>query len=199
MDTGILGGTFDPIHLGHLAIAEEARRRLKLSRVIFIPTGQPWLKADREIMPARHRLNMIELAIAGKPYFELSTIEIDRPGPSYTVDTLSILQQTLGAQTKFFLIVGWDSLNELPAWHKPTAVLRRCKLVAVIRTGGNSPDLEVLEKSVPGVKRNTILLDMKPVDISSTNIRRRAASGLPLIGLVPESVDEYIREQKLYR
>lgn len=198
MNAGVLGGTFDPIHFGHLAIAEEARRRLPLSRVIFVPAGHPWLKVGREITPSVYRIKMIELAITGMPYFELSTIEIKRQGPSYTVDTLSTLQKELGAKAKLFLILGWDSLNELPMWHNPAELVKMCKLAVFNRTSSNSPDLAALEASVPGVTQSTILLDMKPVDISSTDIRMRAAKGLSLSGLVPEQVERYIKEQKLY-
>ncbi len=199
MKTGILGGTFDPVHLGHLAIAEKARQRLRLRRVIFVPAGQPWLKADREITPASHRIKMVELAIADKPYFEVSTVEADRRGPSYTVDTLAVLQQKLGAQAKLFLIVGWDSLNELPEWYNPAALVKMCSLVAVTRPDSTKPDLEALEALVPGIKQSTILLDIAPVAISSTDIRNRVVNGLSLSGLVPDKVASYIREQKLYR
>lgn len=198
-NTGILGGTFDPIHFGHLAIAEEARHRLELSRVVFVPAGQPWLKVNREITPAEHRKKMIELAISGKPYFELSTVEIERQGPSYTVDTLYDLQKNLGMKVKLFLILGWDSLNELPKWHNPADLLKICRLVAFTRTTSNPPNLESLEVSVPGVKNSTVLLDMKPVDISSTDIRMRVTKGLSIRGLVPDQVEKYIREHKLYQ
>ena len=198
-NTGILGGTFDPIHLGHLAIAEEARHRLALSRVIFVPAGQPWLKVNTEITSAKHRKKMIELAISGRPYFELSTVEIERQGPSYTVDTLYDLQKNLGMKVKLFLILGWDSLNELPEWHNPAELPKICQLVAFTRTSSNPPNLESLEASVPGIKQSTVLLDMKPVDISSTDIRMRVAKGLPINGLVPDQVEKYIREHKLYQ
>ncbi len=196
---GILGGTFDPIHIGHLAIAAEARRRLALSRVIFVPAGQPWLKVNREITLAKHRIKMIELAISGKPYFELSTIEIERQGPSYTVDTLAFLQQKLGNKAKLFLILGWDSVNELPEWNNPTELLKMCKLVAITRKSSNPPKLDVIETSVPGIKQGTILIDMKPINISSTDIRMRMSKGLSISGLVPYQVERYIRGQKLYQ
>jgi len=199
MKVGILGGTFDPVHLGHLTIAEEARRRLSLRKVIFVLAGQPWLKADRIITPAMHRIKMVELAIAGKSYFELSTIEIDRSGPSYTVDTLTMMQQGLGIRAELFLIVGWDSLNELPRWHNPVVLVKLCKLVAFTRTGYSVPDLAALEEMVPGVRQSTMVLTIPPIDISSTEIRQRIERGLPLQGLVPEEVDRYITEQKLYR
>jgi len=105
MDIGILGGTFDPVHVGHLRIAEGARVRLELSRVLFVPAGQPRLKADEAIASPIHRVEMVRRAIAGSPYFELSTVEVDCPGPSYTVDTIAILQQQLGAEASFFLLI----------------------------------------------------------------------------------------------
>jgi len=199
MNIGILGGTFDPFHFGHLAIAEEARQRLSLVQVIFIPAGQPWLKTGREITPAVHRIKMIELAISSKPYFELSTIEIEQRGPSYTVDTLSTLQKKLGVEAKLFLLLGWDSLSELPKWHKPAELVKMCRLIVFARASSNLPDLKALEVFIPRLKESTILLDMKPVNISSTDLRMRAAIGLSLNGLVPDQVERYIKEQGLYR
>ncbi|MFC1905690.1 nicotinate-nucleotide adenylyltransferase [Chloroflexota bacterium] len=199
MDIGILGGTFDPIHWGHLTIAEEARQRLSLNRVIFVPAGQPWLKVDRKITLALRRIEMVRLAIIGKPYFELSTIEVDRPGPSYTADTLAFLQQKLGAGIKLFFIVGQDSFNELPEWHNPGEVIMRSRLIVFTRTDSNPTDLVSLEALVPGLKQNTTFLDITPIDISSTDIRRRATRGLSLNNLVPDAVADYILQHKLYR
>jgi len=199
MDIGILGGTFDPIHLGHIAIAKEARRRLALRQVLFVPAGQPWLKTSREITPAVHRQKMVELAINGLSYFTISKVELDHPGPSYTVDTLAVLQSQFVAQARLFLLMGWDSLNELSEWRRPGELVKMCRLVAFTRVGREKPDLDALEKFVPGIKKSAILLDMKAVDISSTDIRERAAKGLSLEGLVPETVGKYIREQKLYQ
>jgi nicotinate-nucleotide adenylyltransferase len=178
VNTGILGGTFDPIHLGHLAIAHEARRKLGLSKVVFIPSGQPWIKSDREITPAGHRVKMIELAISDIVYYEILTVEIDRPGPSYTEDTLVELRQKLGKGDIFFWILGWDSLNELPRWHNPAEVIKMCRLAVFPRPGSQPPDLDALAKYLPGIKENT--------------------RGLSLNGLVTDSVARYIREQKLY-
>jgi nicotinate-nucleotide adenylyltransferase len=198
VDTGILGGTFDPIHLGHLVIAREAKHRLNLSKVIFVPSGQPWLKSDREITSPGHRVKMIELAISGIAYYEISTVEIDRPGPSYTVDTLVDLRQKLGKAMGLFWILGWDSLNELPRWHNPAEVVKMCRLAVFPRPGSEPPDLDALMEYVPGIKESTVLLNIKPRDISSTDIRGRVARGLSLEGLVTDSVARYIREQKLY-
>ena len=199
MNIGVLGGTFDPIHMGHLMIAEEARRRLGLVRVLFIPAGQPWLKVDRPITSAAHRLEMVRRAIVGKAYCELSTTEVDRAGPSYAVDTIGILRQQLGAEATFFLLLGWDSLAEFPRWKQPTRLVQLCQLVAIPRPHCSPPDLEALESSIPGIAASVVLLDVPPVDISSSDIRKRVAEGLPVGNLVPAEVARYIEEQELYR
>src|SRR4030042_5347120 len=116
MDIGIFGGTFDPIHNGHLTVAEEVRVKLGLGQLLFIPAGQPWLKADRPVSSAKHRLAMLSLAIADNHHFAISTIEIERPGPSYTVDTIAALKRNLGVEVKIFFLLGSDALAELPQW-----------------------------------------------------------------------------------
>jgi nicotinate-nucleotide adenylyltransferase len=199
MDIGVLGGTFDPIHSGHLIIAEEARLKLRLARVLFVPAGQPWLKTGRTISPAAHRVEMVRGAIATNPHFELSTVEVDRPGPSYSVQTIAILQQQLGTEAAFFFLVGWDSLAELPQWKEPAKLIQLCKLVAVTRPGFSRPDLKTLEASVPGVTQSFVWLDIPPVDISSSDIRKRVAQGLSIHDLVSDEVESYIKEQRLYR
>ena len=198
MKIGVLGGTFDPIHSGHLVIAEKARLKLKLARVLFVPVGQPRLKTGRKIAPAADRVEMVKLAIADNPHFELSTVEIGRPAPSLCVETVDMLQKQLGAGAKLFFLVGWDSLAELPQWKEPKRLIRLCKLVAVTRPGFSRPDLEALESSVPGVTQSVVWLDIPLIDISSTDIRKRVAQGLPVRGLVPGEVEAYIKEHKLY-
>lgn len=199
MDIGVLGGTFDPIHSGHLIIAEEARLKLRLARVLFVPTGQPWLKTGRTISAAAHRVEMMKLAIATNPHFEISTVDVDRPGPSYSVETIAILQRQMGAEAKIFFLVGWDSLAELPQWKEPDRLIQLCKLVAVTRSGFSRPDLKALEPSVPGVTQSVGWLDIAPVDIGSSDIRKRVAQGLSIHGLVPEGVESYIKEHELYQ
>jgi len=198
MNIGILGGTFDPVHIGHLIIAEEVRFCLKLDQVLFIPAGQPWLKTNRVISEARHRAAMIRLAIASNPYFKLSTLEIDRPGPSYMVDTIRTLQVQLGSDGRFFLVTGWDSLNELPLWKEPNKIVSMCQLVAVPRLNHPKPDLESLDSTIPGLARNTIMLDILTVGISSSEIRMRVAQGASIRYLVPQQVEKYIVENGLY-
>ena len=199
MKIGVLGGTFDPIHNGHLAVAEEVRKRLNLDRVLFVPTGHPWMKIGREISSAEHRVGMMRLAIADKPYYSLSTIEIEREGPSYTFDTLAELWARLEAGDELYFIVGWDSLAELPQWKEAARIIRLCKLVAVPRPGYPHPDLELLEASIPGLSERVIILDKPEVDISASEIRERVAKGLSISGLVTEAVERYIREEGLYR
>jgi nicotinate-nucleotide adenylyltransferase len=199
MNVGVLGGTFDPIHSGHLVIAEEARLRFGLNKVLFVPAGQPWLKTNRKITPAVHRIEMLKRAIADNASFELSTMEVDRPGPSYSVDTVAALQQQLGAGAKIFFLVGWDSLAELPQWKEPARLIQLCKLVAVTRPGFSRPDLKSLEPSIPGITQSVVWLDIPPIAISSSDIRDRVAQGLSIHRLVPDDVESYIAENKLYR
>jgi len=198
MKVGVLGGTFDPIHLGHLMIAEEGRLKLGLKRVLFIPAGQPWLKADIEITPAIRRVEMLKLAIADNSHFEVSTIEIDRLGPSYAVDTMAALNEQLTTKASLFFLMGWDSLAELPLWKEPDRLLQLCRIVAFPRPGYERSDLATFEASIPGIAQNLVWLEVTPVDISSTDIRRRMAKGLPIGHLVPAGVDRYIKEHRLY-
>ena len=198
MRLGVLGGTFDPIHSGHLAVAGEVRSRLNVEQILFVPAGQPWLKEGGPITASEHRVQMVRLAISDRPYCEVSTMEIDRAGPSYTLDTLAELWRRLGAGDELFFIMGWDSLSELPQWKEPARIIRLCKLVAVPRPGYARPDLEFLEKSIPGLSRRVTILDRPEVDISASDIRERVAGGLSISGLVPEAVEGYIGEQGLY-
>jgi len=199
MKIGVLGGTFDPIHTGHLVLAEEVRLRLGLAEVLFVPAGHPWLKSGTPISPAEHRVRMARLAIAGRPYFKLSTMEVDRPGPSYTVDTMLKLKSQLASGDELYFILGWDNLEELPRWHEPKRLIELCRLVAIPRVGCPVPDLKTLEADVPGLFKRVIMLDKPELDISASVIRQRVAQGLSIEHLVPEAVGKYIREQKLYK
>lgn len=198
MNIGVLGGTFDPIHNGHIMVAEEARARLDLAEVLFVPANQPWLKESSPILAAEHRVQMVRLAVATQPYFRLSTVEIDRAGLSYTVDTITELQAELGAGDELFFILGWDNLAQLPQWRESSRLIEMCRLVAVPRPGYRLPGLDSLEAALPGLSRSLVVLDKPEVDISATEIRKRVAQGLSIGHLVPEPVGEYIRQHKLY-
>ena len=199
MKVGILGGTFDPIHLGHLVMAEEARLRLELDKVLFVPAEQQWLKVGGAIAAPHQRLEMVRLAINSNPFFKLSVVEMERSGPSYTVDTLAALHDQLGAGAELYFILGWGSLAELPQWREPAQIVQRCQLVAIPRPGYTPPDLESLELDITGISQSTILLDMPVIGISSSEVRRRISQGLSIHYLVPEAVARYIQEQGLYR
>jgi len=193
---GIMGGTFDPIHFGHLAAAEEARVRFQLARVIFIPNGRPPHKPDYVPSPAGQRYDMVRLATAANPAFEPSRIEIDRPGPSYSVDTLRALRRQLGEDTRFYFIAGADALLEMLTWRDPERLAEVCEFVAVSRPGY---DLRQLREKLPAnLLARMHMLEVPGVHISSTELRRRAAAGLSLRYLTPYPVVRYIAAHKLY-
>ncbi len=198
MNIGVLGGTFDPIHRAHIIVAEETRARLELAEVLFVPTAETPLKEDSSISAVEHRVQMVCLAIADYPYFKLSTIEIDRPGPSYTVDTIARLRDELGAGYELFFIVGWDILAQLPRWKEPSRLIKMCHLVAVPRPGYPAPDLKFMEPKVSGLSQRVILMDKPEIDISAVGIRSRVAQGLSIRHLVPEPVEKYIKQHRLY-
>jgi len=198
---GVLGGTFDPIHLGHLIVAEDLRQKLGLGEVLFVPAGRPWLKLKEEkpISPAEHRLAMVRLAVASNPYFKVATMEIDRPGLSYSIDTVLELKAKLGAKSEIYFIVGPDALAELPKWKDPARLVEICQVVGIGRPGYAKADLRKLERSIPGVSQRIMLVDVPQIDISATEIRKRVARGLSIRYLVPEAVEKYIQEHELYR
>lgn len=197
MRLGVLGGTFDPVHLGHLVLAEQAREQCALDRVLWVPSGDPWRKADRTIAPARHRVEMVQLAIAGHRAFELSTLEVERAGPSYSVETLAALEARQPAAELFF-VLGLDALEDLPNWREPQRVIELATLAVAPREGGRLAS-EALDWLVPGLAGRVVWIEMPRLDISGTELRQRAALGRSLRYLVPDAVEAYIREHALYR
>ncbi len=198
MNIGVLGGTFDPIHKGHIEVAEAARTRLNLARVLFVPAGPTPLKENSAVLEARHRVQMVRLAIAGYPYFQLSTVEIERSGLSYTVDTVAQLRAQFSERDELLFILSWGTLAQLPQWREPSRLIQMCRLVAVPRPGYLKPDIQSLERAIPGLSQRLILLEEPEIDISATDIRNRVVHGLPISHLVPEAVGEYIRQHRLY-
>ena len=193
---GVLGGTFDPPHYAHLVLAETARVQLQLDRVLFVPARNPPHKFARPIAAAHHRAAMVEAAIADNPAFVLSRVDLDRPGPNYTVGTLALLQQAYPKAELFFLM-GGDSLAELHTWHDAAGIVRQAHLAVMNRPGWEA-DLETLERAVPGIRERLTWLDVPHLDISSTDLRRRARQGLPLRYLVPPPVEDYTRKHRLH-
>ena len=198
MKAGILGGTFDPVHMGHLAVAKEARSSLGLEEVLFVPAGRPWLKEEAGVQEPGHRLDMLRLALRGLTGFRISTIELDRPGPTYTVDTLAELRRRSPSDELFF-IIGADNLAQLPRWREPDRIISLCRLVVAPRAGCPMPDIVRLEAAVPGLKKRLVMLDKPVIDISASMIRERVCLGLSIKNLVPEAVAGYIKENGLYR
>ncbi|MBI2861577.1 MAG: nicotinate-nucleotide adenylyltransferase [Chloroflexi bacterium] len=198
MRLGVLGGTFDPIHLGHMAAAEEVRVALGLDRVLFVPAGEPPHKPGASVTPTRHRLSMVEAAVASNPFFEVSLVDVDRPGPSYSVDTLRILREQLGSEAELYFIVGLDALAEIPTWRSPKELLSLCHVVAVSRPRlmFNPMALDAID---PSFSKKLHFVPMVELDISATDLRRRVPEGLPIKYLVPESVEDYIFSHSLYR
>lgn len=198
MRLGVLGGTFDPVHLGHLVLAEHARETLRLHRVVFVPAGDPWRKADRSITRAVHRMNMVRLALADSP-FEVSGVEVDQEGPSFTADTLEGLAQALSPGSDAFFILGQDALLDLPNWHRPERIVELAGLAVAPRGELEARSLEALDASLPGISERIVWLDMPRIDISASDIRERLRTGRSIRYLVPGVVEGYIREQGLYR
>jgi nicotinate-nucleotide adenylyltransferase len=192
MNIGLFGGTFDPIHLGHLLLADQALEAAGLDEVWFIPANSPPHKLDKPVTPAVHRANMVELAIAGHPRFRMSRIELERDGPSYTVDTVQQLAR-LRPEARFFLLVGADMVKDLQHWYKIKKILQLVQVVGMGRPGHAAGDL-------PDELARRLIWIPDPVEtsISSTDIRRRLAEGKSVRYMVPELVFQYIKEHGLY-
>ena len=195
---GVLGGTFDPIHNGHLAIAEEAQIQLELDEVVVVPAGSPWLKADLEVSCAGHRLAMARLAVRDRPRLRVCDMEVRRPGPTYTVDTLEELRRNLAGGTKLYLVLGLDALMDIGRWRQPCRLFDMATLVGVSRPGAPGFDPAALDDVCPGASEAVELLDVPMLDLSGEELRGRISQGLPIDGMVPAAVSEYIRENGLY-
>ncbi len=195
---GILGGSFDPPHYGHLALAETARAQLGLSRVLFVPAGAPPHKRNRPMSSAADRAAMTAAAIADNPAFALSRVDLDRPGPHYTVDMLALLRAKYPDTTEWFFLMGEDSLHDLPAWYDPQGILEQAHLAVMPRVG-QRVDMAELTAALPLLTHKLVWLDIPPFHFSSTDLRRRVREGLSLRYFVPPAVEAYINEHALYR
>lgn len=198
MRLGILGGTFDPIHIGHLILAEEAWHQLGLDQVLLAPAADPPHKRGQGKSPADHRVRMVELAIADNPHLVLSRIDVDRPGPHYTLDMVRLLHEQYGLGASLYFLMGMDSLADLPTWHRPLDLMQQCQLVALSRPGADF-DWDALETALPGVRSRVMVLPMPLLQISGSDLRTRARQGRPLRYQVLPQVERYIHEQQLYR
>jgi nicotinate-nucleotide adenylyltransferase len=196
-----MGGTFDPIHYAHLAVAEEVRTALDLTEMVFLPAGQPPHKLGQEYTQSSHRLAMVQLAIASNPHFTLSRVEIDRQGPSYLVDTLRILHAQWEPETQLFFVIGWDSLQEFHIWHRSADILAQLTSLVAVRRPGYEEHIgyNELETCSPGITQRLVVVPVPQLAISSTDLRRRVAEGRPIKYQTPEAVEDYIIEHGLYR
>lgn len=191
-----MGGTFDPIHYGHLILAEQAWEEFGLEKVLFVTAADPPHKSSRSVTPAHHRHAMTGLAIQKNAHFELSSVEIDRPGPSYTVDTLRLMLDFYGDSIDMYLLLGTDEAECFMSWREPRRIIESAKLVVANRPGCSIESaLEVLPDDISS---STAVLRMPGVDISSSDLRERVNLGRSIRYLVPEPVEDYIIENGLY-
>lgn len=194
----MLGGTFDPPHNGHLLIAREALTQLGLAQVLFAPTRLPPHKLRNHITPVEQRVEMVRLAIAPYPEFALSRVDIDRAGPTYTVDTLRLLREQFGNTVELFFIMGMDSLANILTWRAPEQLIRLCKL-AVFQRPGFAANLGELEQKIPGLRARVVFLHSSALDIAASDLQARVRAGQSIAEMVPEAVARYITEKGLYR
>jgi len=194
---GLFGGTFDPPHIGHLILASEAQSQLELTRLLWTLTPEPPHKQDQPITPIEHRLAMVNLAIANNPSFELSRLELDRPGPHYTLDTIKLVVEQ-NPEAEIVPVIGGDSLHDLPTWHHPQELLYAAHWIGVMRRPGESANLEELELELPGISSKVHYVDAPLLEIASREIRSRIADGRPFRYYLPDPVYHYINQHHLY-
>jgi len=199
MKVGILGGTFDPIHIGHLIVAEEARYQLGLGRVIFLPAGKPYFKKDRIVSTKSDRLEMIKLGIKDNPLFEVSEIELAREGPTYSIDSIKRLKKELGDNVQLCFLIGMDALADMHKWKHPAELIEICQVVGLTRAEYDAFDWAKIEGKMPGAMQKIKIIEVSKIGVSSTDVRMMVASGISVRYLVPDAVVRYIEEHKLYK
>jgi len=215
---GVLGGTFNPIHNGHLAIARQTREALCLDRILFVPTSDPPHKPHQGLTPAKDRYEMVRLAIASDPLFSISDLELRRPGKSYSIDTIRLLQQEYGTAAALFFLIGLDAFLEFPTWREPETLLGLCSFVVISRPGlsfqslstmallpplpiQSLADLDAGRRSIWDMAIGTqrlICLRLPPSEVSASDIRRRIGQNMPVANLLPPLVESYILQHHLY-
>ncbi len=194
---GILGGTFDPPHIGHLVLGEYAAEALDLKQVLFVPAADPPHKIAVHKSPVAHRLAMLQIALADNPRFAISRVDIDRPGPHYSLDTVKIIQQA-HADTELYFVMGGDSLRDLPTWHRPEQLIEHCRL-AVMERPGTDAHPAMHDPILPGLAERVVMVNAPMLQIASSSIVPRLQQGRSVRYLVPDGVLAYIHEQGLYR
>jgi nicotinate-nucleotide adenylyltransferase len=195
---GVFGGSFDPVHVGHLIVAEVLRHALALERVIFLPAGRPPHKPTQELAHDADRLRMLTLALAGAPCFEVSTVDLDRPGPSYTAESLRVLRGQLPADCELYFLIGQDSLRDFPTWHAPDEIARQARLGVALRPGVTTT-VEAVNRAVPETIGRIELVPVPLIEVASRAIRANIRAGGPYRFQVPPAVADYIAARGLYR
>ncbi len=199
MRRGVLGGTFNPVHVGHLLIAEDVRLGLDLAEVIFVTAPRPWMKDAEELAPIDDRLEMVRLATAGNEHFAVSVVDIDRPGPTYAGDTIRDLSRENAGRDEFFFIMGADSLADLPRWREAKEFVKLCRIAAVARVDRDTETVaRAVERALPESKGRIEVVQAALIDVSSTEIRERVKNGRPVRYRIPTAVEDYIRRKGLY-
>jgi len=199
---GLFGGTFDPIHHGHLIAARSVAEQLSLGRVIFLPSSSPPHKVEPEILAPKHREAMVRLAVVDEPLFECHDFDLRRPGPSFTIETVQHFREVSGAGAELCWIIGADSLADLSSWHRAAELVEQCRIVTAVRPGWDELPRARLGEALSDRQIETLFGNVVPtplIDISSTDIRRRVREGRSIRFLVPEAVERYIKEHGLYR
>ena len=196
---GVLGGTFDPIHYGHIALGKKVASTLKLKRILFIPAGNPWMKSEKSVSSAHHRLKMLELGIAGIEEFSFSDMEIKRSGPTYTYETILDLTKDKPETKTIYLILGWDAIKEFHRWKNSDRLLKLVRIVAVARPGYEEFSTQYQENKDIRVFDEAVVIDKSISGITSTIIRERIKLKQSINNLVPKDVEKYILEHGLYK
>jgi len=198
---GLMGGTFDPIHQGHLVTAEAVRSRFQLDKVVFVPSGQPPHKEGKTITPKEKRYLMTELATVTNPYFEVSRVELSRPGASYAIDTVLYFRELLSADSEIYFITGADAIMEIISWKDVDRLFANCTFIAATRPGFNLSEMHrTMEKQLkPEHLQKIIPIEVPAMAISSTDIRRRVSEGRTIKYLLPEAAENYIYKNDLYQ
>jgi len=199
MKVGILGGTFDPIHTGHLIIADEARYQLSLEKVVFLPAGKPYFKNDRIVSTKNHRLEMMKLGIKDNPRFEVSEIELEREGPTYSIDSLTMFKKELGGDVELYFLIGLDALSDMYKWKHPAKLIDMCQVIGLTRAGFSDFDWSKIERKISGASQKIKIIEVSQIKVSSTDVRMMVNSDISIRYLVPDAVIKYIEEHKLYK
>ena len=199
MKIGVFGGTFDPIHIGHLIVAEEARYKLELEKVIFLPAGRPWFKSDRKITDGKLRLEMIKHATKDNPLFDVSDLELNREGSTYSVESIPKLKDDLGGNVDLYFLIGVDALADIHKWKQPAKLMEMCQIVGLTRPEYADFDWTDIDRKVVGASERIRIVEVSRIGVSSTDIRMMVQNGISVRYLVPDTVVRYIEERGLYK